>query len=969
MPYTLHLVSHTHWDREWYLPYQQFRLRLVHLMDQLLTLLDTTPAFKHFMLDGQTIILDDYLQVRPHRANDLRRHIRSGRLLIGPWHVLADEFLVHPESLVRNLLVGKRKANAFGLPMAVGYLPDLFGHIGQMPQILRGFGLDRAALRRGLADEPVELWWEAPDGSRVFLVYLRDGYDNAAALPTDNTRALAETLRRLRDSLAPHVRTPHILLMNGTDHHEAQPGLPAALAALGHQVNGDTVLHTTLPAYMDAVLQEQREFPTVRGELRNPKRHHLLPGVLSSRTWIKQRNHYSETLLLRWAEPFSLWADALPSRPPQVHLTGLVPLDRLHHPEEIVRIAWEILLQNHPHDSICGCSIDPVHREMRTRFDHVDQIGEEIVRQSLQAIAREVDTTHPDARRALIVFNPTSWPHTGWAEFRGHLPGPLTMFTITDETGTPLPVELLHEDQRVFGEMTVSHEQGIAMAHMARAGTFMGYSITGLYGHRHGRILEVVVTLDPEGPPSPEIEAQVSALLDLLEEEEEIATVHLTAYLSTEVHARVLVPEVPPLGYRTLWLLPREEITAQAIPSSSANAFTITNGILTLRADPKTGLLTLIDHRTGATFTGLHQFEDGGDRGDTYNYDAPLHDTIITRPARPPRIRVVRAEGWEHLIIKQEFLVPESLSSDRDARSSAAVPLDVTTRVTLSRGVPRVDFETTVENRARDHRLRVCFPAPIVTDRAHHDGHFEIVTRHVPYIRTWLPSGSLEDGQDFVEVPVNTVPQRDFTAISDGRLSLVLANRGLPEIEVMPGKEHTVLALTLLRCVGWLSRGDLRSRQGDAGPTLETPEAQNLGTWTFHYSLIPANGNWQDAARWAWQFAAPMHGVLTDIHEGTWPLRRSLVTVGDPHFVITTVKRAESGNGWIVRGYNATPTSRAITLRPWRPFAVVYRVRLDESPIERLAVSPEGAVTLTARPWEIISVRFADPKSEARPTN
>src|SRR3970282_515037 len=147
----LHLVSHTHWDREWYLTFQQFRLKLVHLIDNLLALLDADPDFRHFMLDGQTIVLDDYLLMRPERAVAIRAHVQNGRLLIGPWHILPDEFLVSPEATIRNLLQGERTARQFGPKMMVGYTPDPFGHIGQLTQILRGFGIEMAVLQRGLS--------------------------------------------------------------------------------------------------------------------------------------------------------------------------------------------------------------------------------------------------------------------------------------------------------------------------------------------------------------------------------------------------------------------------------------------------------------------------------------------------------------------------------------------------------------------------------------------------------------------------------------------------------------------------------------------------------------------------------------------------------------------------------------------------------------------------------------------------
>src|SRR5512135_220133 len=179
---TIHLVSHTHWDREWYLTFQQFRLRLVHLVDGLLDLLATDPEFKHFMLDGQTIVLDDYLRIRPESEPRLRRLIRTGRVLIGPWHILPDMFLVGPEAHIRNLLEGRRQTTRFGRQMTIGYMPDSFGHIGQMPQILQGFGIDNACLWRGVGDQPTEFWWQAPDGSRVLMLYLRDSYSNGAAL-------------------------------------------------------------------------------------------------------------------------------------------------------------------------------------------------------------------------------------------------------------------------------------------------------------------------------------------------------------------------------------------------------------------------------------------------------------------------------------------------------------------------------------------------------------------------------------------------------------------------------------------------------------------------------------------------------------------------------------------------------------------------------------------------------------------
>ncbi|MCI0475043.1 MAG: alpha-mannosidase, partial [Anaerolineales bacterium] len=145
-PLNCFIISHTHWDREWYQPFQEFRVRLVRMMDRLLDLFADNPDFRGFMLDGQTIALEDYLAIRPDRADEVRQHVQAGRLRIGPWYILPDEFLAHPESLIRNLLCGRRVARQFGEPMPVGYIPDTFGHISQLAQIFSGFGIDNVVI-------------------------------------------------------------------------------------------------------------------------------------------------------------------------------------------------------------------------------------------------------------------------------------------------------------------------------------------------------------------------------------------------------------------------------------------------------------------------------------------------------------------------------------------------------------------------------------------------------------------------------------------------------------------------------------------------------------------------------------------------------------------------------------------------------------------------------------------------------
>jgi len=224
------IVPHTHWDREWYEPFQTFRLSLVELLDALLPLMESDPSYARFLLDGQMAVVDDYLEVRPEAEDRIRALAASGRLTMGPWYILMDEFLVSGETIVRNLQLGLARGARFAGAMAVGYLPDMFGHIAQMPQILRQAGLEHAVVWRGVpsAISSTGFWWEAPDGSTVRAEYLPVGYGNAAALPEDG-KGLVRRAEDHEVEVGQFLIGP-MLMMNGSDHLRPQPALGRAVA-------------------------------------------------------------------------------------------------------------------------------------------------------------------------------------------------------------------------------------------------------------------------------------------------------------------------------------------------------------------------------------------------------------------------------------------------------------------------------------------------------------------------------------------------------------------------------------------------------------------------------------------------------------------------------------------------------------------------------------------------------------------
>jgi mannosylglycerate hydrolase len=952
----LHLVTHTHWDREWYRPYQEFRLKLVHLVDNLLDLLAGDPDFKHFMLDGQTIILEDYLQMRPERETELRRYVESGRLLIGPWHVLPDEFLVSPEALVRNLLDGERTARRFGAKMLVGYIPDPFGHIGQMPQILRGFDMSTASLQRGPDNQPCEFWWQSPDGSRVLLGYLRDSYSNAASIPMVGRQETIHQLEQIRDSLLPHAASSHLLLMHGNDHTEPSPQTSAMIAALNEVLERDTVVHSTLPAYLSAVQAEieanQLQIPTVEGELRSAKRHHLLPGVLSTRVWIKQRNHACETLLEKWAEPSSVWAKLA---------TGPKAVDTISNQAALLRQAWRYLMECHPHDSICGCSIDQVHAEMRPRFDQVVQIGQEISRQNLQALADSIDTagSRSNISSAVVVFNPVSGPRTDEASFSLHLPANKNGLRIFDRDGRHMPYRLGAVEEREVANFTLDRDRLMALLGQVRDGQISGMGMQSLVFQdvnfeRSGNILEVQIYLSENGEPNNAALSRGMAYLIQTLQDDSLKRFHVRGVLSqTQVH--FIAQDVPGYGYKTFWIEPGQERSTQETVQSQEDdprALRIENQFFELRIDPRDGTLQLTDKRDGAFYSGLNQFVDGGDCGDEYNYSPPAQDRLVH--AQVASIQVERSPARQSIQAELLLEIPRELAPDRQRRSIESVVMRVSSRACLIDGVARVDFQTVVDNQAKDHRLRVHFPAPFAVQSAQYDGHFEIVQR---------ATGVPDFDESWGEQPRPEHPQRTFVSVSNGKTGLAIANRGLREAAVLSEADpagNSEIALTLLRCVGWLSRDDFSTRRSHAGPGLPTPGAQMPGNHRFEYAVIPSGENLAERAPYAQalRFNAPLRNSITGLHAGDLASEDSFVAYEPQDFVLSAVKESEDGNGWILRGYNISVEDIQVVITSQIPFERVWRANLAERQLAELEVDQDGCLVLPLRAHEILTLKF-----------
>jgi alpha-mannosidase len=925
---TLLVVPHTHWDREWYKTFQQFRIRLVRTVDKVLDLLECDPGFTYFMLDGQAIVLEDYLAVRPENAERVRRLARQGRLLVGPWYLQPDEFLVGGESLIRNLQIGVRLAKTFGGAMPVGYVPDTFGHIAQLPQILRGFGLDNAVFWRGVPPEIKRgaFHWYAPDGSEVLAIWLYDefGYSNAAHLPL-TPEGLAARVGQIASRMRERALGDVLLFMNGSDHVEPQAGLPAAVSEANRLLDGSgqRLVVGTLPQYIDAVREYTGALPEYHGELRSSYTAHLLPGVLSTRMWLKQRNAASEAWLTRWAEPAATWAWVLGDE----------------YPASLLRMAWGFLLQNHPHDSICGCGIDQVHREMLPRFDQSDQIAEEVTTHALALLARQVRTRTGGDAVPVVVFNPAGGPRSDVVRVSAQLR--FAELEVVDDQGRVLPHQLRSAAGAVLMDQQVDKSLVLAGLAMASEGQAMGYTLIDAWlapseapGEAH---VEIVVS--SQGEPDPAVFERARAQAAELAARDDITTFHVVVREAQKTEALLLARDVPAHGGRVLFLRPAPRVGA-APPVAErvwAERAALQNEHLRVAVDPRDGSLTLHDKRTGQVYSGLNRLVDGGDVGDLYTYCPPATETLVTEPLWPPRIELLE-EGPVRatLRVTREYGLPAACTDARDARSPEYVTCRVVSDVTLAACARRVEIRTTVDNQARDHRLRAHFPVPFDAEAADAEGVFEVRRRPA---RQSPPESDILPWSFWAEEPVNTHPQQRFVDVSDGQTGLAVLNRGLAEYELLPGADGqgSELAVTLLRCVGWLSRDDLKTRRGHAGPPLATPEAQGLGTHVFEYALAPHAGTWtaEDAhvQQEALAFESSLRAVVAEQHDGTLPPVWSFVHVEPASVVVSSIKRAEDRDGLIVRVYNPLPKAVTAEMILPLPFRAVRRVNLNEAPV------------------------------------
>jgi alpha-mannosidase len=797
----VHYILSTHWDREWYQTFQDFRHRLVGLIDRVLQGLADGSLHGTFQADGQAIVVEDYLEVHPERCAELTDYIRQGRFSLGPWYVLPDEFLVSGESLIRNLELGHRVTESYGgKPAKGGFMCDMFGHNSQMPQIFAGFGINGGFIWRGtnLNDQRL-VRWRGADGSEMLCYrFGKIGYcDFAVQVRHANKDGYQPEQEQVLDDLDQFLQNESnktqigpLLAFDGGDHMEWDQQVYAILRQFSTMPgSGFQWKHSSFDMYLEELYPYRQQVNTfLDGELREPGKESvdtnnqwLIPGVLSSRVWIKQDNAACQSLLTQWAEPFTAFAHFATGR--QV-------------PQGFIDSAWKWLIANHPHDSMCGCSIDAVHEDMHYRFNQCKRIAWRQADEAMRDIAAAAGGQVGENEVRLAVFNPMPQPFAGVTELE--LEVPVEWPTFNEFFGfEPKPAFRLYD----LGGKEMPYERLAQTMNQPRT--------------------RIHQTTFPAG------------------------------YRVNVVRVAVRV-NIPALGYTTLVMRPGQQgepTRHPAVPGLATSDRSMENEAIAVTIESN-GSLTLTEKTSGQVYTRLLTFEDCADIGDGWFHGMAVNDQLFTSSAGQASVALVHNGPLQTTFrVVSRMALPAEFDFASMQRSAHWGEITLDSHITLRPSQNYLEVETRLNNQVKDHRLRVLFPNVVSgasgaqTSSFISDTPFDVVERVIP-LRA--------DNHLYRELEVEGRPQQTFSAIFSNERGLAVVAPGLLETAA-PDLPERPLALTLLRST--------RRTVGTAGE----PDGQLQGDLRFNYCIVPLSATHQPDAvalsRLGQQMGAGLHLV------------------------------------------------------------------------------------------------------------
>ena len=891
-----HFISNTHWDREWRFSAQRTRYMLVYMMDMLLDILEKEPEFKHFHLDSQTMPIQDYLEVYPHKAEIIKKHVSEGRLAIGPWFCLPDEFSLSGESLVRNLLLGHRIGKEFGGVSKTGYSPFGWGQISQMPQLYHGFGIDFASFYRGVNTYIMpksEFYWESPDGTRIcasrlgvkpryniwyiiqrpayfdqkdvgnrtmswkdggslfkFIDSDKSGLDYQYARPEfkyypENVPERAHQAIKEQDD---DWTTLHRFWSAGHDQSCPDVREVRMIKDAGAALDNADVFHSTLKDMEEGIKAGfLKDSPIIKGEMRNPftkgSVSSLFGWILSARMDIKQDNFITERYITSYAEPLSVFASWLGAG----------------YPTELVGLSYIYLLQNHGHDSIGACGRDVVYEDMIFRSRQSREISSCIMERAMMDVAGDIDMSSWDANdMAVVVYNPA--PFTRNEIFTANIEVPqewkADSIQISDCNGNIIPFQLMGVDKESY------------------------------------QIIQ-----------NPNDTANVMP--------------------SSQYRVKMELSGIPSFGYKTYKVTPLYNVRGKNPKSMLVAAQTMENEFIRVGINSN-GTLNVTEKNSGKEYNGIGFLKDTGEIGNPWEHITPENDEVYTTLNEKAVITMLHDGEMEcSFKVDIDWSLPVSRSFDEKSRSAFMTPIKVINIITLRKGQKYVEITTNLDNTAEDHYLQVAFPSNIKATHVAAQGQFDVVMRPI----------AKYDYSKYDEIPMTEAPMNSFVDMSDGTNGIALLNTGLKAYEADDDAQNT-LYLTLLRC--FPLRICVTQEMQDYSK-LEKG-SQCLGKHSFRYAFMPHGGDWEAANVWqeSERFNLELSAAqMTPNKNGKCPVEKSFVELKTGNLHVSAVKQSEDGTGWVVRLFN--PSDKAVK-NSIRVNGGSVAVSKTQSPIERQAM-------------------------------
>lgn len=941
---TINLINGTHWDREWRHTAEQSKLRLADLMDGIIDILENKQTYKYFCVDGGTIVIEDYLTVRPEMRERVEKLIKAGKMIIVNWYTLPETNTVAPESLVRNLLWGHQMAKELGGGMSSGYTATSYGQPSQLPQLYKGFNINNAIFYRGTNKHILTplFKWNAPDGSQIltlrtfdevtrtnwfFYVHgqavlgkgLKDlSYTyNQSQIPTHmadmksyekafvllhedfdyihDEKVHKKALDDLLKQSTPYQIGDELLALNLEDNDEPYRNLPELIDDMNKIYDDVEIKQVTMDEYMNKITElansNKYSCATHNGELRYTTMEYnnfnaLLGATHSSRIKIKLLNDECENLLINEAEPLATFASFYGNKYPTTNIAR----------------AWEYLLKCHAHDSICGAAVDRAHDDMMYSFSLAKTVAEEVTNRSVTSLYKQINTLEHFTNNDHIITFFNTMPYD-----RNEV------------------IEIVVDTPKGSGVVT---DNGIG-----------GCASSGLF-------YDIV---DNKGNVIDSVELSKDDISIGVEREMDTKAIKFSA---ERRHILVNI-SVPAMGYRTYALRPRAPKFAYQ-PQLMENRKLIARANGTLENDylkvviNSNGTFDITDKLTGRVMPNQHYFTDSGEVGSAHVSNTTNTNCIYTSLGANSSIEMLETNTLRGVYrIKLELKVPADASINGHDRSREMKSINITTILTLEKDSKCLKIKTSFVNEVRDHKLTVNFPT-YVSDvkEAVVESAWDVARRTI----NWREH--LDNFEGFFPFQ----PMQNFVDISDDKIGYAFISKGLREYEVEDDEIRT-LKITLIRT----QRAYMTANSSMTKEELDKYTGQHsFGKMEYEYAIYPHTGNYVDASLYevAYAYKADIKAIQGVAYEGSLPDTYSFISFDNPSVLMTSaVKLAENKVDSIIRIFNKFDYASDVVMTVNLGVSKVYSLKLNEEVIEELPLN-NGQVRLHLEPKKIYTLKL-----------